>query len=115
MELFNFLDMFLIIIGVYVVVVACTMKATGKLTNNMLVGKNIKIERARDPKGFIDAIFVKTVICGIANILCGFGDFINVTLFGSVWWFKILLMIVYIIIIIWYSKASTKAQQEYLI
>ncbi|MCR5033492.1 MAG: hypothetical protein K6A92_11620 [Lachnospiraceae bacterium] len=115
MEAFDFFDIFLVIIGVYVLVVVCTMKATGKLTNNMLVGRNVKIETARDPKGFIDAIFKKTLVCGIASIVCGFGDLINVTFLGGIWWFKFPVMIVYIIIMVWYAKASTKAQQDYLL
>ena len=115
MQAFDFFDIFMVIIGVYVLVVVCTMKATGKLTNNMLVGRNVKIETARDPKGFIQAIFGKTVLIGIASILCGFGDFINVTLLGGIWWFKFPVMIVYIIIMVWYTKASTRAQQDYLL
>ncbi|MCR4587670.1 MAG: hypothetical protein K5682_04610 [Lachnospiraceae bacterium] len=114
MQAFDFFDIFLIIIGVYVLVVVCTMKATGKLSNNMLVGRNVKIETARDPKGFIDAIFKKTIICGIANIVCGCADFINVTLLGGIWWFKIPVMIVYVIVMVWYTKESGKAQQDFL-
>ena len=66
----NIFDIIEILAGIYIIYAGIKMKTTGTISSQ-LVGKDIDIISARDPKGFIDAMFPFNMVCGVIFLLLG--------------------------------------------
>jgi len=66
----NIFDIIEILAGIYIIYSGINMKTTGKISSQ-LVGKDIDIPSARDPKGFINAMFPINMVCGVLFLLLG--------------------------------------------
>lgn len=66
----NIFDIIEILAGLYIIYSGIKMKTTGTLSSQ-LVGKDIDILSARDPKGFINAMFPFNMVCGVLFLVLG--------------------------------------------
>ena len=66
----NIFDIIEILAGIYIIYAGIRMKTTGVISSQ-LVGKDVDIVTARDPKGFINAMFPYNMICGIVFVMLG--------------------------------------------
>ena len=66
----NIFDIIEILAGIYIIYSGIRMKTTGSLSSQ-LVGKDIDILSARDPKGFIKAMFPVNMVCGGLFLVLG--------------------------------------------
>jgi hypothetical protein len=99
--------------GAYMIYWAVQMKKERKIPE-MLVGKNFKIERAKDPEGFINYTFPFTFGTGI--ILFVAGCILSLDLFSTtIPIVGTLISLVLVIIIILYGVVLMNAQKKYLV
>lgn len=113
MDYNKILDIVEIIIGIYVIYLAYKMKKTGKLENNALISKSVDLNKAKDPKGYIDATFLPDIICGAAFALAGIVSRISE---GTSYYSLIqnICMVVSVLILLVFGYYIVKAQRKYL-
>ena len=66
-----FLDAIQVFGGAYIIFMGIDMKRTGVLTQYSLIGKNVVLSRAPDVPGFIRAMYLKYIVCGILFLVPG--------------------------------------------
>jgi threonine/homoserine/homoserine lactone efflux protein len=108
-----FFDILIMACGVYMIYWAVQMKRERKIPE-MLVGKGFKIERAKDPEGFMNHTFPFTFGTGVILFVAGlYLSLSNVAtehpFLGS---FISLLLVVLVIV---YGVILMKAQKKYLV
>ncbi|MCR4891763.1 MAG: hypothetical protein K5989_06255 [Lachnospiraceae bacterium] len=101
--------------GIYILITGIRMKQTGKITQTGLLGKSVRLDKARDVAGFIKEIFPIYIICGIGLFALGaasayvdtampnIGIAVNLTITGS--------LLVFCFVFAFFTK---KAQDKYL-
>ena len=82
---FLFFDILIIGCGFYLMYVAYNMKKTGEINNTVIVGKNCDVSKAKDKQGFIDYMYMKSIIMGAIIAIGGAFDFVNEKLGNSVY------------------------------
>jgi hypothetical protein len=108
-----FFDLLIMACGVYMVYWAVQMKKERKIPE-MLVGKSFKLERAKDPEGFIDHTFPYTFGTGVILFVAGF--VLSLGIFSDT--FPIidtLISLALVVIIILYGVLLMNAQKKYLV
>jgi hypothetical protein len=107
------LDILIMACGIYMIYWAVQMKREHKIPE-MLVGKGFKIERAKDPEGFIKYTFPYTFGTGVILFGAGLIEALEVIAYTHPYLNSIISMILVVIIII-YGVILMKAQKKYLI
>ncbi len=108
-SLFVIVDGMVMLCGIYVVYLYIVMVTTGKLTQNVLMPKDINIKKCKDVRGFIKYMGWKQLLFGVIAIICGglgiVQDYMNaihpVLYLGSI--------AVFVIYAVWYSMNIKKA------
>ena len=83
----NIFDLIEILAGLFIIYSGIKMKTTGSLSSQ-LIGKDIDILSARDPKGFIKAMFPIDMVCGGIFLVLGIAslyidNFLSIPLWAS--------------------------------
>lgn len=108
-----FFDLLIMACGVYMAYWALQMKREHKIPE-MLVGKNFKLERAKDPDGFIKYTFPYTLGTGVILFAAGF--ILSLGLFTETFpLFDTLISLGLVVLIILYGVVLMKAQKWYLV
>ncbi len=98
--------------GVYLVYMSVKMKATGEIPKQMISNK-IKLERAKDIPGFIDFMYLRSIIFGV--IICVFSAILIVAEYVEInRWLLIFVQLGYLAGIIYYAIITVKAQNKFL-
>jgi threonine/homoserine/homoserine lactone efflux protein len=106
-------DLLVMACGVYMVYWAIQMKRENKIPE-MLVGKNFKLERAKDPDGFIKCTFPYTL--GVGIILFAAGFFLSLGIFSDTHpIIESLISLGILVVIILYGILLMDAQKKYLV
>lgn len=108
-SLFVIVDGMVMLCGIYVVYLYIVMVTTGKLSQNVLMPKEVNIKKCKDVPGFIRYIGWKQLLFGVIAILCGtlgiVQDYMNavhpVLYLGSI--------VVFVGYAVWYSVNIKKA------
>lgn len=108
----DFFDIIIILSGVYFIYVAVNMKRTGTVSSS-LVGKNFDAKKANDLPGFIEFMYMKSILIGIATVVCGVLDYCNEA-FLHLRYFSLIVCLIYVVMLIVYGKLSIDAQKKYL-
>ncbi len=66
----NVFDIIEVVAGAFIIYSGIRMKTTGVISSQ-LVGKDVDIMTARDPKGFINAMFPFDMVCGGLFVILG--------------------------------------------
>jgi len=107
------IDIFVTGCGIYVVVQYLFMARTHELRKNMLLPKEIPVERCKDVEGYIQAIGKKQLVFGLAATICGIISLLQ-DLLGSVnIYISMTAMVVFIVLCIWYGRASKQAIEKF--
>ncbi len=109
----GFMDIIIMISGAYLIYVSVQMKRTGEISSSAIIGKGYDVKKAKDPKGFIDYMYMKSVIMGVLVILSGMLDYMN-EMYWDLPYFGIIMCVVFLAIIVVYCKISMNAQKKYL-
>lgn len=110
---FGFMDIIIMICGAYLIYVSVQMKRTGEINSSAIIGKGYDVKKAKDPKGFIEYMYLKSIILGVLVILSGLCDYLN-ELYWSLPYMGLVNCGVFLIVIIIYCKISLDAQKKYL-
>lgn len=111
-DTFGFMDILIMFSGAYLIYVAVQMKRTGEISS-AIVGKGCDPKKAKDPKGYIEYMYLKSIIMGAIVILSGGADYLN----GKYWNipnFGLIICGIFLVIIIIYGKIAMDAQKKYL-
>ena len=113
MDYTGLLDFVEIAVGLYVVYLAYVMKKTGKLTNNALISKNLDLNKAPDPEGYIKATFVPDIISGVVLVLCGI---VSRATYGTALYedMQVVTMVASLVIIFAFGYIIISSQRKYL-
>ncbi len=107
-------DVFEVLAGIYVVYNAISMKRSGRLLSNGLIGKKVNLAKAPDIPGYIRTMFPVYMISGSLFILLGFvsawldltggaGDTVSMAITG-----------ILIAVCAYFAVMSRKGQDRYL-
>ncbi|MBR1849478.1 MAG: hypothetical protein IJ791_09650 [Lachnospiraceae bacterium] len=108
----NFLDVFIIICGVYLVFSAIKMNQT-RVISTTLISKGADLDTAFDKEGFIKAMYRKTVVLGTMTAIVGILDIVN-TQYLLIPYFNMAMCLAFFIIVMLYAKMNMDAQKKYL-
>lgn len=109
---FGFMDMLIIFSGAYLVYISVQMKRTGEI-NSAVVGKKVDMKKARDPKGYIEYMYLKSVVMGIIVMASGGLNYLN----DNYWHIPYLGPVacgVFFVVIVIYGKITVDAQKKFL-
>ncbi len=113
------MDILVIIVGIWFIALgaysfyyASSSKKSGDIKAGWIVGKNIQLKNCKDTKGFINAIYQKTIIFAIVDVCGGLGIIIGTLIDFVV--IELISMIVLIVFYFWYSSAVKNAEKKYL-
>lgn len=110
---FGFMDMLIMFSGVYLIYVSIQMKRTGEITSSAIIGKGYDPKKAKDPQGFIEYMYMKSILMGVCIILSGVLDYMNLQ-YWNIPYFTTGICGVFLLAIIIYCKISMDAQKKYL-
>ena len=109
-----FMDIMILVAGVYMVYAGLLMKSTGKITKSF-VSRNIDIDNAPEKDKYIKHMFLPTMLIGIMMLFCGFFPMIvpqlNITLPENS---SIVLYLISMGLIIAFGVYSLNMQNRYL-
>lgn len=108
-----FVDILFLCAGVYLMYMTVKMKASGEISPQ-LIGKKTDLSKAKDPKGYIDAIYPRSIFFGAMLIAIAALGLVNYYLSLSVW-INLFVFVAYIAGIIYYSCVSVKFQRKFLV
>ncbi len=110
---FGFMDIIIIFCGAYLIYAAVQMKRTGEITSSALIGKGYDPKKAKDPKGYIEYMYMKSIIMGVLVMISGALDYMN-DVYWNISYFSVGMCCVFLVVIIIYGKISMDAQKKYL-
>lgn len=110
---FDFLDILIVAIGLYLAYVGIDMKRSGVLKSNSMVSKNVDLNKAKDMQGYIQYMYKKMIAFGILIAVAGGADYYNETQLHLPY-VAISICGVYLVLVIIYAVVSMKAQRKYL-
>ncbi len=110
---YMFIDIMVVICGVYVVYQYIMMIRTEQIRENMLLPKDINIKKCKDVQGYIKSIGPKQLAFGIAATVCGIVgiiqdmyEIVSISL-------SLIIMVVFVAVCIWYGVAAKKAVDKF--
>lgn len=110
MDMMSVFDVILLAYGLYTMYSAFMMKKTG-VPGKWLISED-EATKCRDMQGFIDALFVKTIIFGAVAVLYGALTILN-RMKLSVPYFDTVCIIVFLVFCIFYVAALNKAKKKF--
>ena len=105
------IDLIIFVCGIYLLSTVIKIKTTGEI-NQILLGKNLDINRCKDVEGYKKFLYPKALILSIATIVYGGLGLINTYLF-DVTYLYYASIIVMVGVLIWYFKQTKKGVQEF--
>lgn len=112
MNSFGIFDIIIVGCGLYLAYLAIDMKKTG-MVSPTIVGKGYDLKKAKDLQGFIDAMYMKSLVAGILTAIGGVVDYLNES-YWNIPYFSAIICFAYVVVIGIYCKLSMDAQKKYL-
>lgn len=101
--------------GIYLIIRSILMKKSGTIPNLIVNGK-INLERARDKEGYINYMFIRTIVFGaLISVSSAFLAISDSGLCAVNPILLLLVQIVYVAALIYFAVVSVKAQNRFLI
>lgn len=111
-DAFGFMDILIAICGVYLIYSSVRMKRTGEISS-AIVGKGYDPKKAKDPKGYINYMYPKSIFMGTIVILSGGVNYLN-DRYWNVPNLNLVVCGVFLLVIIVFSKITIDAQKKFL-
>lgn len=112
-SMFGLMDLIIVGGGIYVIYQYIVMVTSRRLTNSMLLPKEIDPKKCKDTEGYINYIGIKQLAFGIAATVCGgigllqsYTDKIGASAY-------FVGMILFVCVAVWYSVSIKKAMKEF--
>lgn len=109
---FGFMDILIVLSGAYLIYSSVQMKRTGEVSS-AIVGNGYDLKKAKDPQGYIDYMYLKSIIMGVVVMAGGGLDYLN-----DAYWnipnMNLIVCGVFLVIIVVYGKITMDAQKKYL-
>lgn len=109
-----FFDSIITSFGLYLIYQAIYMKKTGKVVEGLLVGKKTNMTRAKDIPGFVNFMFSKTLLLGVAGMLSGLCGISN-DIVGGLEVLSAIASILLFATLIYFTVSDVKAQRRFLV
>ncbi len=109
-DIMSIFDIILLVYGIYTIYASFAMKKTG-VPSKWLVPEQ-EMGRCKDSKGFIDAIYKKTILFGVLVVVYGVVSTIN-HFFLSIWALEIGCIVFFLFIVIFYMVAFSRTKKEF--
>lgn len=109
---FGFMDMLIVFSGAYLIYISVQMKRTGEI-NSAIVGKKIDIKKAKDPGGFIEYMYLRSIIMGAVVMVSGGLNYLNDN-YWNIPFFGPIVCGVFFVVIVKYAVILVKAQKKFL-
>lgn len=109
---FGFMDILIILSGAYLVYSSVQMKRTGEVSS-LIVGKGYDPKKAKDLKGYIEYMYLKSIIMGVVVMAGGGMNYLNDS-YWNIPNFNLITCGVFLAIIVIYGKITIDAQKKYL-
>lgn len=106
------ISIFVLGCGLYCLYAAYMMKKDGTINKTILLGKDVNVNKCRDKEAYIKAVMPKVIGLGIAAILSGGADLINLYVV-SLGVATYVLMVIFILVLIWYAVGTAQAAKKY--
>lgn len=113
MDIYSFVDYFIIIAGGYLIYLTIQMRRTGEIRQNGLLSKGIDLNKAPDPAGFIRVMTPWYFSFGTAIIVCGILS-VYINRFGGPQVIAVASYMVMFVFVVVFAYISVKAQNKYL-
>ena len=107
------LDVFIAFCGGYLIYSSVDMKKTGSLKKGVMIRKDADLSKAKDIPGFIEYMYLKTIIVGICTLICGGIGIVN-DLYGGLGMVQLVMTFVFFVAIVIFGIMMTRAQKKYL-
>ena len=109
---FGFMDIIIALSGAYLIYSSVQMKRTGEISA-ALVGKGYDLKKARDLQGYIEYMYLKSILMGVVVMVSGGVDYLNMT-YWNIPYFTPAVCGIFLVVIVFYGKISVDAQDRYL-
>lgn len=109
---FGFMDILIMFCGAYLIYSSIQMKRTGEISS-VLIGKGYDVKKAKDPEGYIEYMYLKSVILGVIVIAGGAIDFLN-DRYWNIPNLNLIVSGIFLLILIVFCKIALDAQKKYL-
>lgn len=113
------MDVLVIIVGVWFIALgaysfyyASFSKKSGNIKAGWIVGRDIQLKDCKDTKGFINAIYNKTLMFATVDVVGGAGIIIGQLI--PLYVMQLICMIILVVFYFWYSSKIKTAQRKYL-
>jgi len=110
---FGVIDILIAAGGFYLIWSSVQMKRTGEIGSSAMVGKGYDLKKAKDPKGYIDYMYLKNIVVGILVILSSLFNYLN-DAYWKISYFGAVICIALLAVIAVYCFFSVKAQKKFL-
>lgn len=104
-------DLFIAIMGIYMIMEAFKMKRTGEISKTVVNEK--EINHCKDKKGFIDFVYTKAIVFGVILMLYGILDYVNKHIYSFGVVLDIVMLVVFIGGFVWFMKQLSKARGKF--
>ncbi len=112
-SIFVLIDVLVLACGIYMIYQYIMLLRTRVLRQNMLMPKDLQVNKCKDVEGYIQVMGPKMLVFGIAAIVTGgldmFQDAFGV--YGSI--LSLIVMVVFVVLCFWYGFASRKAIRRF--
>lgn len=107
------IDLIVFAFGIYIIYSCVDMKVRGNIRGGMMLPKGIEPKHCKDPAGYISFIFPKMAAVGVVSLVCGIlgllMDYLQIV--PEIVYYAS--MVVFLVILIWYSVVSRKGINKY--
>lgn len=110
--MFSFLDLIILISGIYVLYAFYLLKFKGEIKESLLLPKGLSAKNCKDKAAYIAEVSPKLLLFGIAITICG-----ALGIAEDQWQFLgnyyLIVMAVFLAIIVWFGIVISKAAKKY--
>lgn len=111
-DIWGFIGIMVFICGIYAIYAFFKMKATGEISETLLLGKEYRYKKCRDKDAYIRKAGPALLIFGITAIIYGGIDIIHCFVYPMAV-ADTVGMVVFLVVLIWFGVYTAKAKNEY--
>ncbi len=109
---FGFMDILIVLSGAYLIYSSVQMKRTGEIST-LIVGKRYDLKKAKDLNGFIEYMYLKSIIMGVVVMAGGGLNYLNDN-YWNIPNLGLIVCVVFLAVLAIYGKITIDAQNKYL-
>ena len=111
-SVWGFIGIMVFICGIYAVYAFVKMKATGEVSETLLLGKEYRYKKCKDKEAYIRKAGPALLIFGIKAVIYGGIDIVHCYIYPMAV-VDMVGMVVFLCVLIWFGIYTTKVKNEY--